>query len=256
MGKYKIVSFIPARGGSERIPRKNIKMLAGKPMIAWTIEASLKSKYIDRTFVSTEDKEIKEVALKYGAEVIDRPPELSQGQIVIAFAYSHFQYCLWEEKYQPDYTIMLLPTSPLRIAKHIDEAFELYFNSEETLLMSFTESRTLPTNAFLINGAGRLEYLLKGDTREALVEKFGDRHIKNPTMYYIDSAIQIGPFNEVNYFNIDNTISLLDYIIPYVMRPEDTIDVDTPFDFKVAEMLLGERIKEGLVKINNLEYLT
>jgi len=241
MEKHKIVSFIPARGGSERIPKKNIKMLAGKPMIAWTIEACLKSRYIDRIFVSTEDKEIKEIALKYGAEVIDRPAEFSQGQIVIDFAYSHFQYCLWEEGYQPDYVIFLLATSPLRTAKHIDEAFELYFNSEEALLISFTESRILPNNAFLVNGAGRLEYLLKKDTRGILIKKFGSRHIKNPIMYYVDSAICIGPPNGVNYFNLDNKMSLLDYIQPYIMEPKDSIDVDTPLDFKIAEMLLKKR---------------
>lgn len=241
MEKYKIVSFIPARGGSERIPKKNIKMLAGKPMLAWTIEACLKSKYISRTIVSTEDKEIKEVALKYGAEVIDRPAEFSQGQIVIDFAYSHFQYCLWKEGYQPDYVIFLLPTSPLRTAEHIDEAFELYFNSDETLLMSFTESRILPNNSFLINGSGRLEYLLKRNTREVLIKKFGSRHNKNPIMYYVDSAICIGPPNGVNYFNLDNTMSLLNCVKPYIMSSENSIDVDTPLDFKIAEMLLKER---------------
>ena len=241
MEKYKIVSFIPARGGSERIPKKNIKILAGKPMIAWTIEASLGSKYINRTFVSTEDKEIKGVALKYGAEVIDRPAEFSQGQIVIDFAYSHFQYYLWEEEYQPDYVISLLPTSPLRTAKHIDEAFELYFNSEEALLISFTESRILPNNAFLISESGRLEYLLKKDTRGILIKKFGSRHIKNPIMYYVDSAICIGPPNGVNYFNLDNEMSLLSYVRPYIMDTEGSIDVDTPLDFKIAEMLLKER---------------
>jgi len=246
MEKYKIVSFIPARGGSERIPKKNIKMLAGKPMMAWTIEASLKSKYIDRTFVSTEDKEIKEVALKYGAEVIDRPAELSQGQIVISYAYSHFQYCMWEEGYEPDYAIMLIATSPLRTAEHIDEAFGLYFKSEEEypLLMSFTKTRIKPTNAFLINGSGRLEHPLEEGTRKKLVRRFKNRYTRVPPTYYIDSAISIAPFNEMNCFNLDNTISLFNYIQPYIMEPEDTIDVDTPLDFKVAEMLLEERLKK------------
>jgi len=246
MEKYKIVSFIPARGGSERIPRKNIKMMAGKPMLAWTIEASLQSKYIDRTFVSTEDKEIKEVALKYGAEVIDRPVEYSKGQIIISYAYSHFQYCMWEEGYEPDYAIELIATSPLRTAKHIDEAFGLYFKSKEKypLLMSFTESRILPTNAFLINGSGRLEHPLEENTRRELVKKFKNRFTKVSPTYYLDSAISIAPFSEMNCFNLGNTISLFDYIQPYIMEPEDTIDVDTPFDFKVAEMLLEERIEE------------
>ena len=76
--KYKLVSLIQARGGSKRIPRKNIKMMAGKPMLVWTIEASLKSKHVDRTFVSTEDPEIKRIALDCGAEVIDRPAQYAK----------------------------------------------------------------------------------------------------------------------------------------------------------------------------------
>ncbi len=243
MEKYKIASFIPARGGSERIPRKNIKMMAGKPMLAWTIEASLKSKYINRTFVSTEDKEIKGVALKYGAEVIDRPVELSQGQIVIYFVYSHFQYCLWREKYQPDYVILLLPTSPLRTAKHIDEAFELYFKSESPLLCSVTKSRSIPTDIYLINESGKIERTLDKNTTKTINKRFRREHIEKPAIYYFDSAIQIGPLKEVNYHLLTDTLSSLDYVLPYIMLPEDTIDVDTEFDFKIAEMLLEERIK-------------
>lgn len=243
MGKYKIISFIPARGGSERIPRKNIKMMAGKPMIAWTIEASLKSKYIDRTFVSTEDKEIKEVALKYGAEVIDRPAELSQGQININFAYYHFQYCLWEEKYQPDYIITLLPTSPLRTEEHIDKAFELYFKSESPLLMSVTKSHTIPTDVHIINESGNIERLLDENTTRIINKIFRREHIEKPPLYYFDSAIQIGPLKEVNYSPLTDTISLLDYVLPYIMEVSDSIDVDTEFDFAVAEMLLEKRIK-------------
>lgn len=244
MEKYKIVSFIPARGGSERIPRKNIKMLAGKPMVAWTIEASLKSKYINRTFVSTEDAEIKKVALKYGAEVIDRPAGLSQGQITIDYAYSHFKYCLWEEKYQPDYTIVLLPTSPLRTEEHIDEAFELYFKSESPLLMSVTESRTIPNNVYTINKSGKMEYILDENNTRIISKIFRKDHIEKPKIYYIDSTIEISPFKEVNYAPLTDTISLLGYITPYVMSLKDSVDVDTELDFKIAEMLLKERIKK------------
>lgn len=246
MGKYKIVSFIPARGGSERLPRKNIKMMAGKPMLAWTIEASLKSKYINRTFVSTEDKEIKETVLKYGAEVIDRPVELSKGQIAIEYAYSHFKYCLWEEKYQPDYVITLISTSPLRTEEHIDEAFELYFKSESPLLMSVTKSRIIPTDTHIINESGKIERLLDKNTTRIINKVFRREHVESPIIYYFDGAIQIGPLEGVNYYPLVGIISSLDYVLPYIMEAKDTIDVDTELDFKIAEMLLEERIKGGI----------
>jgi len=237
MEEYEIVSFIPARGGSERIPKKNIKMIAGKPMIAWTIEASLKSKYIDRTFVSTEDKEIKEVALKYGAEVIDRPAEFSQGQIPITFAYSHFQYCLWKEKYQPDYVIFLHATSPLRTEKHIDEAFGLYFSSDSPLLCSVTPVRILPSNAHIINGQGRLGRIMGGGTKRIFDRDYSKGQCG---IYYEDSAIYIGTYCGTDYL----TVTYIGSALPYMMDITSSIDVDTPFDFKVAEMLLEERIKE------------
>ena len=208
-------------------------------MIAWTIEACLKSRYIDRTFVSTEDPEIKEVALKYGAEVVDRPAELSQGQISINYAYSHFKYCLWEMKYQPDYAILLLPTSPLRAVEHIDEAFKLYFESDKTLLMSVTEANIASTHLHTISESGKLtECLLDGHAMRD--------NVKKPTMYWANSAIGISPFrNAWTYLELNNSIPLNDHIIPYIMKPEDSIDVDYPFDFKVAEMLLKERMKGG-----------
>ncbi len=239
MEKYEIVSFIPARGGSERIPRKNIKMLAGKPMIVWTIEASLKSKYIDRTIVSTEDKEIKEVALKYGAEVIDRPAKYSKGQMLLNFVYLHFQYCLWKEKYQPDCVIFLLPTSPLRTAKHIDEAFKIYFESDSSLLSSVTKSRCVPSDAYIINKSRKLERILKENTAKTINKIYLKDHAEIPAIYYHDSAICIGPYKGVN----DLTFHYVGGGVPYIMEVADTIDVDTELDFAIAEMLMKERLK-------------
>jgi len=240
MEKYEVVSFIPARGGSERIPRKNIKMMAGKPMMAWTIEASLKSKYIDRTFVSTEDKEIKGVALEYGAEVIDRPVEFSQGQISVNFALSHFQYCLWEEKYEPDYIIFLHATSPLRTERHIDEAFELYFESDMPLLLSVTPSHHIPLDVYNIDKSGKLVPVLGIASLRHYNKDYRNDHNPPLPMYYDDGVLSIGPYKGTDYFSF---AYLKSGMLAYMMDPEDSIDVDTPLDFKVAEMLLEERIK-------------
>lgn len=125
-----ILAIIPARGGSKGIPGKNIKPLAGKPLIAHTIEASLKSKYITRTVVSTEDGRIKEAALEFGAEVVDRPAELAQDVTKTAPVLLQVLDELEKTGYKPDITVLLQCTCPLRDEKQIDEAFELFFNSD------------------------------------------------------------------------------------------------------------------------------
>ena len=78
--KMKIIAIIPARGGSKGIPRKNIRLLAGKPLIAYSIEAALKSRYINKVVVSTEDAEIAEISRRYGVEIIKRPEELAKDE--------------------------------------------------------------------------------------------------------------------------------------------------------------------------------
>ena len=128
--KMEILAIIPARGGSKGIPGKNIKPLAGKPLIAYTIEASLKSKYITRTVVSTEDSRIKRVAEEFGAQVVDRPMELAQDETKTAPVLLQVLNKLEKEGYKPDITVLLQCTCPLRDEKQIDEAFELFFASD------------------------------------------------------------------------------------------------------------------------------
>jgi len=126
-----ILAIIPARGGSKGIARKNLRDVGGKPLVAWTIEAGLKSKYITRTVVSTEDNEIAEVSRKFGAEVIERPEELAQDETKTPPVMLHALRELEIGGYKPDYIILLQPTCPLRDAKYIDDAFEFYFENEK-----------------------------------------------------------------------------------------------------------------------------
>ena len=120
--KYKIISIIPARGGSKGIPRKNLKLLNNKPLISYSIEQSLKSKLIHDTYVSTEDKEIKEIALTYGAKIIDRPVELASDTSSTESVLLHSAKFLGNYF---DYIVLLQPTSPLRYSKQVDQAIDL-----------------------------------------------------------------------------------------------------------------------------------
>ena len=116
------LAIIPARGGSKRLPRKNLLDLSGKPLIAWSIEAGLKSKYIDKLVVSSDDNKILDIADTYNIQAIKRPKKLSNDTATTFDAIKHTIDKL--ESY--DYIVLLQPTSPLRNCKHIDESIGVY----------------------------------------------------------------------------------------------------------------------------------
>ena len=124
----KILAVITARGGSKGVPRKNIKLLNGKPLITYVINSALHSKLIDRVIVSTDDPEIAKVAKKYGAEVpFLRPAELSIATIGIEPTLKHaYQWLLDNEGYKADALALLMPTSPLRQTFHIDDSIKIF----------------------------------------------------------------------------------------------------------------------------------
>lgn len=119
-----ILGVTPARGGSKGLPRKNIKILFGKPLIAWTIEAAKHSKLLDRYVVSTEDREIAKIAEKYGAEVISRPRELATDE---ASTLSVLQNTL--KKVQADVVVLLQATSPIRNPSLIDYCIKKFLDT-------------------------------------------------------------------------------------------------------------------------------
>lgn len=123
MAKHFILGITPARGGSKGIPRKNIKMIAGKPLIAWTIEAALESGFLDRYVVSTEDSEIVRVSRKFGAEVLNRPPELATDEASTLSVLKHAV-----ELIPCDIVVLLQATSPIRSKSLIDECIKEFID--------------------------------------------------------------------------------------------------------------------------------
>jgi len=242
--EYKVASLIPARGGSKRIPKKNIKVIAGKPMMNWTIEASLNSKYIDRTFVSTEDEEIKQIAHDCGAEVIDRPAEYAtDSKAELNEVVANFREHLNRINYYPDYMVFLHATAPLRTAQHIDKAFELLVNSNYELLESVTPFHAYPYTALkFLNEKGRTEFVM-GDFKR-MFNQGRDRN----KVYISNGALYIGGYTCFNYYATAHLSCQA-----YIMKPEDSIDIDTPFDFEIAEYLLNKRLaneQQEMLKLN------
>jgi CMP-N,N'-diacetyllegionaminic acid synthase len=126
----RVLGVIPARGGSKRIPRKNLRLLNGKPLIWYTIEAAKKAKRLTDWVVSTEDKEIADLALSYGAFVIKRPDFLAEDDTTSGAVVRHALDWMEVDRDSYDVVMLLHPTSPIRDPKHIDEAVERLWDSE------------------------------------------------------------------------------------------------------------------------------
>jgi len=232
MRYYKnIVAIIPARGGSKGVPRKNIKLLSGKPLIAYSINVAKESKYISRVFVSTEDEEIKDVSLHWGAEVIDRPEDLALDETPTIDVLIHaIDYLKNKETLEPDLIVLLQPTSPLRSVNDVDESIELFFASEDALsLVSITDYETPPFYALTLS-SGFIQPLFEK-------KYFNIRRQDVPKTYKPNGAIFIAPPKVLQEYKTFYTPRTLGYVMPQ----ERSIDIDTEFDFALAEFVLKKR---------------
>ncbi|MDO8565340.1 MAG: acylneuraminate cytidylyltransferase family protein [bacterium] len=131
MEKSKILAVIPARGGSRGVPRKNIRLINGKPLVWHTLTSALESGVIDRVVVSTEDQEIKEIVSKFGGEVIDRPMELASDTATNESVMSHALEVVEKQGYHPDYIVLIQCTSPLLSKEVIREAVSKVIDSNK-----------------------------------------------------------------------------------------------------------------------------
>ena len=139
----KIIAIIPARGGSKGIPMKNLIMLNHKPLLNYTITASLHSK-INRTIVSTENEEISKTAKQLGAEVVTRPPILATDESQIEPVIEHVLEQLKQENYVPDIILLLQNTSPFRSSEHIDSALNFFMSNDyDSVFSGFTSHNML-----------------------------------------------------------------------------------------------------------------
>ncbi len=236
----KILAIIPARGGSKGVPRKNIKNLAGKPLLAWTIEEAKKSKFIDRIIVSTEDEEIAQIAKKYGAEVpFMRPQELAKDlSLDIDFLIHALDWLDQNESYTPDIVLRLPPTSPLRRVEHIDEGImKLLDTPEAHSVRSITKANRHPFKHWKISPDGKfIEPFLPKE-----VTGFDQPHVM-PRQLLPDAYIQTGAVDVVWEDVLRKYNSPVGEKTTYfMMDQDDSVNIDYPEDFELAEIILNRR---------------
>ena len=229
----KVLGLITARGGSKGIPRKNIRELAGHPLIAWTIEASRRSLSLSRVIVSTDDEEIAAVARTWGAEVpFVRPAKLASDDASHICVVRHaVEWLGRHESWSADYVVTLQPTCPLRTAEDIDGAIDLALTAGSDAVVGVVEARDHPYLTRRLFESGVLEEFVPCD----LVYP---RRQDLPRAYAINGAI---------YVNRCGSLSTAKSLVPpgargFEMPPERSLDIDTPWDFHLVDLLMRDRL--------------
>jgi CMP-N-acetylneuraminic acid synthetase len=217
------LGIIPARGGSKRLPGKNTKLLCGSPLISYTIRAAQES-CLDDYFVSTEDPHIRDVALSYGSPVMHRPLSLAQDDTTTGEVAAHAVEAMEADGHKFDAVVILHPTSPLRTAQHIDEAIEAYEEFEWRTALASTK---------------------------LLLKKNKPRRNRTPPSrlpqgrWHSDCEIMNAAIYIVNAEEIKKTRQHALADMTYIMDHKSSIDIDDELDFKIAEMIMKDRLNEN-----------
>lgn len=236
-----ILALIPARGGSKGIPHKNTVDLCGKPLLQYTIEAAKESKLVTRTIVSTDDESIANIAMKIGVEVMRRPIELSGDMTPMKDVIDYVISQLDQEEYKPDVLVLLQPTSPLRTAKHIDEALlSMLDDSNADAVVSVIELPHLhsPLKIMKTNSKGYLEFYLQGGEQYTLRQTLPKFYARNGAAIY---AVKVESYKQTKSLYGTNCL-------PYVMSQNESIDIDDIGDIEIAKYYLETNgIKETMI---------
>ncbi len=240
VAKPEVLVLIPARGGSKGIPRKNIRDFAGAPLIAYSIAAGSQSQLVTRVIVSTDDEEIAAVARDWGAETpFLRPAEFAQDDTTDLPVFEHALRWLREnEGYQPEIVIQLRPTSPIRPVGLLDEAIGILLEHPEAdCVRGVVPSGQNPFKMWLINNDGQLDPLLKV---AGVSEPYNAPRQALPQTYW-----QTGHIDAIRATSILDKHSLTgDVILPLLIDPLFTVDIDTIEDFQnSARLIYDPRIK-------------
>jgi len=222
--KRTFLAIIPARGGSKRLPRKNILDLNGKPLIAYSIEAGLSSEYVDRVVVSSDDNEILKIAKEYKVETLKRPELLAHDTATTFDAIKH----TIENIERHDYIVLLQPTSPLRDAGHIDEAIRLLDEKNADAIVSVCEMEHSPLWSNTLDNSLSMEGFLRDEVL--------NKRSQDLEMYFkLNGAIYICKTEKLLE---EKSFLLKKNIFAYKMTRECSIDIDEKIDFDIARLFI------------------
>lgn len=228
-----MLALIPARGGSKSIPRKNVMEVAGKPLLAWSIEQALCSSRITRTIVSTDDEEIASVATHYGAEVpFLRPSEYAQDLSPDIDVFRHaLGFLLESEGYEPELVVHLRPTGPVRRVEDIDAAIDLLAAKPEAdAVRSVSLVHQSPYKMWRVLGDGTMEPLLR---LPSMIDCQSSPRQLLPLVYWQNGYVDVLRPRAV----LEKGSMWGDHVLPFIVET-DLFDLDYPEDVAPVEQAL------------------
>ncbi len=238
--KSTVIGIITARGGSKSVPKKNIKEICGKPLIAWTIESALRAKNMDRLICSTDSEEIAEVARAYGAETpFIRPAEFAQDLTPDLPVFEHALGWLQEQEGSvPDAVVHLRPTGPMRTSEDIEAAIDLLLaHPEADSVRCVAEAPLHPVKTYKFEGERLLPFV--PDEVVGIVEAYNQPRQKLPKAYA-----------SLAYLSTIWSRTILDghsicgkHIIGMIVPEINCADINGPLDFEFARVVLAQRLK-------------
>jgi len=233
----RVVAAVPARGGSTTVSNKNLRSLGGKPLVAWPIDVAAEMPEIDRTVVTTDDEAIASAARERGAEVISRPDELADDDSLVIDALRHLVGELRAEGEEAAYLVMLEPTCPLRTSEDVRRCLDLLADpaTDYDSVATFTEADPSPHRLWELRDGSPEPYVEEADPwlpRQA-----------QPEGYELTGAVYAF---EIDALPDEGSSLLFGDSGAVTMPRERAVDIDTEFDFQLAELLLSEEFDERL----------
>jgi len=230
----RVLAVIPARGGSKGVPKKNIKLLGDKPLIIHAVDCAKNAKKITKVIVSTDSEEIALIALNYNCEYSIRPKELAEDTSNVVTA---IEYVYNELNENFDVIVLLQPTSPFRTSNDLDEIITLFERNKKTdaVISVIPMDDMHPARMYNLSEENQLVPLIEdGETKRR--QDLKPVYYRNGCFY----AVRTKAFFEEKSFMVKNKMA-------YIMNPEWMVNIDTPRDFKIAELLFEDWKNENII---------
>ena len=242
--QHEVLAIIPARGGSKGVPRKNLRLLLGKPLLVWAIERARDAKSVTRVIVSTDDEEIADLARAHGAEVpFLRPAEISQDLSTdVEFLLHALSWLKENESYEPEAVVTVRATAPLCPPARIDEGVRLLLDTPEAdAARPITEAPKHPYKMWKISADGKWLEPFLTEEFTGLSEPHNSPRQLFPKIYVHTGSMDVMRPRTIRELRSTSGKKLLHFYMP----PEESVNIDTDVDFKLAETLLRQRFDKG-----------
>jgi len=227
----RVLAIVPARCGSKRLPNKNISLVAGKPLLEWTFQAAQDSQAVDQIVLSTDDDSVAVIGRECGfTEIVTRPRELGLDDAPMTSVVEHVVRMLSDQGTEFGYIVLLQPTSPLRTARHIDEAFSTINISNAIGAVSVCQTEHPLEWMGKLSEDGSLDRFFQETKLEQQSQTFSPG-------YQINGSIYIVP---VSQFLKEKTLFISMGMVAYSMERKDSVDIDDQYDLSLADWLLSQ----------------